>query len=157
MKRMLAPRKEWNTSGLALLGAGIGILVGGVHEISEAYLHNPTEQESFAYMLAEIAATALIGALFLASVSIAHNLMVRTITEKKPIKAKRWDPVGLAFVGAGVGLMLVVVHEAYVIFSGDFIDVDPFPHIMVEMIIFAIGGARAFAAIAEIWNRIRRS
>ncbi|GEO13245.1 hypothetical protein MAE02_09410 [Microvirga aerophila] len=154
---MIARRKEWNTSGLALLGAGIGALVGGVHEIGEAYLHSPTEQESFAYMLAEIAASMIIGALFFASVSIAYNLMVRTITEKKPDTAKRWDPVGLAFIGAGVGLMLVVVHEAFVIFSGDFNDVDPFTHIMVEMIILAIVGALAFAAIAEIRNRLWRS
>jgi uncharacterized protein YacL len=157
MKRMIARRKEWNTSGLALLGAGIGALVGGVHEIGEAYFQSPTEQESFAYMLAEIAATTVIGALFFASVSIAYNLMVRTITEKKPDMAKRWDPVGLAFVGAGVGLMLVVVHEAFVIFSGNFNDVDPFTHIILEMIIFAVGGAMVFAAVAEIWSRLWRS
>jgi hypothetical protein len=78
--------------------------------------------------------------------------MVRTITEKKPDMAKRWDPVGLAFVGAGVGLMLVVVHEAFVIFSGNFDNVDPFTHIILEMIIFAVGGALVFAAVAEIRN-----
>jgi hypothetical protein len=70
---------------------------------------------------------------------------------------KRWDPVELAFVGAGVGLMLVVLHEAYVIISGQFNDVDPFTHIMMEMIICAIGGALLFAAIAEIRNRLKRS
>jgi hypothetical protein len=66
--------------------------------------------------------------------------------------SKRWDPVGFAIVGAGVGLMLVVVHEAYAIFSGNIGDIDPFTHIMAEIAILSTCGAILFAAFAEFMN-----
>jgi hypothetical protein len=141
---------------LTFLGIGIGMFVGGAHEIGEAFFQSPAEQESFAYILVEIGAATVIGALFFASLAIVHNLMARRTTDEQPSMPKRWDPVELAFVGAGVGLMLVVLHEAYVIISGQFNDVDPFTHIMMEMIICAIGGALLFAVIAEIRNRLKR-
>jgi len=68
----------------------------------------------------------------------------------------KWDVIGLAFVGAGVGLMLVVLHEAYVIFWGQFNDVDPFTHIMMEMIFFSVSGALLFAAVALVRNWLVR-
>jgi hypothetical protein len=70
--------------------------------------------------------------------------------------SQRWDPAGFAFVGAGVGLIAVVAHEAYDIFSGDFEDVDPFIHIMAEFVVLSTGGAMLFAAIAEFRNWLQR-
>lgn len=53
-------------------------------------------------------------------------------------------------------MMLVVVHEAYVIASGDLHDVDPFVHVLAEMAIFIPAGAMLLAAVAKVRNRLVR-
>jgi len=76
MDRNDAPRK-WDTVGLAFLGAVIGLLAGGAHEIWEANVRSPMELESFPYMFAEIAVAAIVGALSLAIIAEIRNRIRR--------------------------------------------------------------------------------
>jgi hypothetical protein len=75
----------------------------------------------------------------------------------KPEPSKKWDPTVSAFCGAMTGMMLAIVLEVREICAGRFDDVDPFIHIVVELAVFASGGAVLFAAAAELRNRNRKS
>ena len=65
--------KRLDPVGLAFLGALLGILAGGVREVWEAYFHSSIEQESFAYIFAEVTVTSIVGALLFAIVAETHN------------------------------------------------------------------------------------
>jgi hypothetical protein len=106
-------------------------------------------------MLAEIIAAMVVGALVFAATAMIRNwIKARTARGEKPSARKRWDPAGLALIGGGLGILLVIAHEAYVIFSGRFHNVDPFVHIITEMAILGSGLALLFAAVAVIRNRL---
>jgi hypothetical protein len=65
--------KRWDTVGLAFPGALLGIIVGGMREIWEAYFHSSIEQESFAYIFAEVTVASIVGALLFAVVAEIRN------------------------------------------------------------------------------------
>jgi hypothetical protein len=115
------------------------------------------EVRSFAYMLAEIIAAMVVGAVMFAAIALIRNgVTARNDGREKPSARERWDPTGLAFIGGGLGILLVVAHEAYVILSGSFPDVDPLAHIITEMGFVGFGMALLFAAGAVIRNRLTR-
>ena len=152
---------KWDAASLAALGASVGLVAAGAHIIAEVYLHDPgeltspVEVRSFARMLAEIIAAMVAGAVVFAATAMIRNVVVaRNDGREKPSARKRWDPAGLALIGGGLGILLVVAHEAYVIFSGRFHNVDPFVHIITEMAILGSGLALVFAAVAVIRNRL---
>lgn len=73
MDRDDPPKEEWDSVGMAFLGAVVGLLAGGAHEIWEANARSPTELESFAYMFTEIALSAIVGALAFAVAAEIRN------------------------------------------------------------------------------------
>jgi hypothetical protein len=68
-----AYRKRQDVVAYSLIGALCGLVVGGAYELSEAYFHSPTGQESLAYMLVELFVDALGGALLFAVVAVIRN------------------------------------------------------------------------------------
>ncbi len=64
-----------------------------------------------------------------------------------------WDETGAAFGGATLGAVAVVGHELYDVLFGVCPVVDPFVHVMTEMVIVVPGGAMLFAGAATARNR----
>jgi uncharacterized membrane protein len=118
---------------------------------------SPVEVRSFAYMLAEIIAAMVVGAVMFAATAMIRNFLVaRNDGREKPSARERWDPAGLALIGGGLGILLVVAHEAHIIVTGRFHNVDPLGHILTEMGILGSGMALVFAAVAVIHNWLIR-
>jgi hypothetical protein len=154
--RNSAALKKSATGRLALISAGLGILVGGTHELWEALFHNP-EEETLGYMLMEVAAAAAIGTLVFVCASMLWNCAaVRKGSMRKPPR-KNWDPIGFCLCGAFVGTMLVLVHEIHEIALVRFPQADPFLHIMAEMSLLAISNAVLFAGVAIVRNGLMQT
>jgi hypothetical protein len=75
----------------------------------------------------------------------------------QPTSRQWWHPVDLALCGGVAGMALSILCQAYELWSGAFEDADPFVHAVMEMAVFACGGALLFAAAARILNRVGRS
>lgn len=74
----------------------------------------------------------------------------------KPESGKTWDPGDFAYWGALAGMTLAFVLKPYRVFGGRFDDIDPLIYIVVEMVLFACGGAMLSATIAGMRNRAGR-
>jgi hypothetical protein len=108
-------------------------------------------------MLAEIIAAMVVGAVVFAATAMGRNLIVAKPDGGEELPARKpWDPAGLAFIGGGLGILLVIAHEAYVIFSGGFPNIDPLGHILTEMGFLGSGMALMFAAVAVVHNWLIR-
>lgn len=79
-----------------------------------------------------------------------------------------WDTKGFAYIGACCGWLLVFAHEAYRILvslrDGSHhldpfaqLEIDPFPHVVLELVVGGLAGALVFASAAEIRNRLIRT
>jgi hypothetical protein len=87
--------------------------------------------------------------------------------DRQPASTK-WDTKGLAYVGACCGWLLVFAHEAYRILVSledgshrldpfAHLEIDPFTHVVLELVIGGLAGALLFASAAEIRNRLMRT
>jgi hypothetical protein len=74
------------------------------------------------------------------------RLTIKTDTER--------SAAGLAFCGAVLASMGVMVHEVYTVIFGRCLSSDPFTHVLIEMATFGSAGALAFAATGYIWGRL---
>jgi hypothetical protein len=150
-------RRKWDTAGIALLGAGLGTLVQGSHEFQHNFVASSGVPNPLTSSLVALALAALAGAILFTAITVAHNVTVRRPGGKKP--AMRVDYHRSDFVGAILGIVLVLAHEAFNFLSGrwrtDFLaSADPFSHIVWELIIVALGSELLFRAVAKVrgWN-----
>jgi len=71
------PRKAWDAEASAIVGALGGFIIGGTHEISEAFLSPSSELESFGQIVAEISAVTVGGGLLAALIAAIHKRLSR--------------------------------------------------------------------------------
>ena len=148
-------RRRWDTAGGAFLGAGLGTLVQGSHELQQNVITSSGVSEPVTSSLVALALAALVGTILFTGIVVAHNLFITRRDAKKltvDLAYQRGD-----FVGAILGILLVLAHEAFNFLSGrwqtDFLgSTDPFTHIVWELVIVALGGELWFRAVAKIRN-----
>jgi hypothetical protein len=68
-----SPQKKWETENLAIIGAVSGLIAGSAYELSEVFLHDPSEIEPFLQIMAEVGAATLSGAFMFAVFSTIRN------------------------------------------------------------------------------------
>jgi divalent metal cation (Fe/Co/Zn/Cd) transporter len=152
-----ALRRRWDTPGSALLGAGLGALVQGSHELQQNVTAQSGVSEPVTHSLLALAMATLAGTLLLTAVAVVHNVTTRRLSRKIPAPGLVYHWNDFTFAGATLGILLVLAHEAFNFLSGrwqtDFLgSTDPFTHIVWELIIVALGGELWFRAVVKIRN-----
>ncbi len=150
-----ALRRKWDAPGSALLGAGLGALVQGSHEIQQNVITSSGVSEPTTLSLLAIALAALVGIFLLTAVTVAHNIATIRLSRKTPAPGLVYHWNDFTFAGAALGILLVLAHEAFNFLSGrwqtDFLgSTDPFTHIVWELIIVGVGGELWFRAVVKI-------
>jgi len=57
-----------------------------------------------------------------------------------------WNALGAAIAGAGCGIVLVMLHQAYQVASGHIQEANPFLHVMMEMVVVSLTASLVFVA-----------
>jgi hypothetical protein len=148
-------RRKWDTTGIALLGAGFGAVVQGSNEIHHNLIAPSGVQEPIASVLAQIALGTLAGTFLFTAVSVVHNLIGLKQGRSKPAVALPYHKGDFAFTGAILAIPLVLAHEIFNFLLGrwrvEFLEsADPFSHIVWQIILAALGGELLFRAVAKI-------
>lgn len=150
-----ALRRRWDTSGSALLGAGLGALVQGSHEVQQNVTAPSGVSEPATLSFLALALAALAGTFLFTAVTVAHNVTTKRLRRGTPGPGVVYPWKDFTFAGAILGILLVLAHEAFNFLSGrwqtDFLgSTDPFTHIVWELIIAALGGELWFRAVVKI-------
>jgi hypothetical protein len=65
--------RGWNIEGFAIVGAVCGLMFGVAYELSEVFLADPSEIESFGQIIMEVALATVSGALLCAAAAFLHR------------------------------------------------------------------------------------
>ncbi len=65
--------RGWNIVGFAIVGAVCGLMFGVAYELSEVFLADPSEIESFGQIIMEVALATVSGALLCAAAAFLHR------------------------------------------------------------------------------------
>jgi hypothetical protein len=150
-----ALKRTWDITGLALLGAGLGVLMQGSHELVKNISINFGKQTSLSCNLTEITLAALTIALLFASAGMGLKHVAAQHRGPKPISSTPWHLRDFELIGASLGLVPVLGHEAFELISGRWelaTMTDPFFHIVSEIFMCGIGGELLFRAVARLRN-----
>jgi hypothetical protein len=147
-----ARKRRWDTLGIALLGASLGVLVQVSHEFIEGISARAPERDPPETILAEVSIAGLALALLFAGGAMVANF----ITRRRKVglgSEMAWHIRDLRFLGAVLGIAPVILHEAVEILIGrEALETvpDPFLHLVSELLIMGIGGELLFRGIAKI-------
>jgi hypothetical protein len=150
-----ALKRTWDITGLALLGAGLGVLMQGSHELVKNVSLNFGKQASLSCNLTEITLAALTIALLFASAGMGLKHAAARRQGPKPISSTPWHLRDFELIGASLGLVPVLGHEAFELVSGRWelaTMTDPFFHIVSEIFACGFGGELWFRAVARLRN-----
>ena len=148
-------RRKWDVAGSALLGAGLGALVQGSHELQQHVITASGVSEPMSSSLLALALAVFVGICLFTAVTVTHNVTILRLRRKTPAAVLVYHQDDFTFAGAILGILLVLAHEAFNFLSGrwqtDFLgSADPFTHIVWALIVASLGGELLFRAIAKI-------
>jgi len=152
---MEAVLKRWDTVGFALFGAGLGVLVQGSNGLVKTITPGFEEQGSRSDIATEIFIAALVIALLFASIALVRNSVATRYRGMKPVARTIWHLRDFGYLGASLGIILVLIHEAFELLSGRWqlaSMTDPFFHVVTEFFICGFGGELWFRAVAKLRN-----
>jgi hypothetical protein len=148
-----ALKRTWDIPGLALLGAGLGVLMQGSHELVRNISVNLGKQASLSCNLTEITLAALTVALLFAVAGMGLKYVAAQHRGLKSISSTPWHLRDFELIGASLGLAPVLGHEAFELVSGRWelaTMTDPFFHIVSEIFVCGTGGELWFRAVARL-------
>ena len=150
-----ALKRTWDITGLALLGAGLGVLMQGSHELVKNISVTLGKQASLSCNLTEITLAALTIALLFAATGMGLKYVAAQHRGPRSISSTPWRLRDFEFIGASLGLAPVLGHEAFELVSGRWelaTMSDPFFHIVSEFFVCGFGGELWFRTIARLRN-----
>ena len=149
-----AQTRKWDTPGLALLGASLGLLVQVSHEFIEGISAYAPDRQPMGRILAEVTVAAFaLALLFALGAMVANTIVQRRRMNHEPELA--WNIRDFRFLGAILGIGPVILHEAVeILLAREPLETvpDPFLHLVSELLISGIGGELLFRGIAKIRN-----
>ena len=111
-------RRKWDTAGGALLGADLGTLVQGSHELQQNVMVPSGVSEPITSSLLALALAALVGTFLFTAITVTHNIIAMRLGRKTPAAVLVYHRDDVAFAGAILGVLLVLAHEAFNFLSG---------------------------------------